>query len=223
MAKIADTKGRADENSGYIRLLGSKPLGLLISRLHATVIRTGNELERLLEQSTPSALKTSLPQAIESAHSASPGTVQVVFSPKVQKRGASHGITGDIGIFNHARKQISVIEVKDGDTFDTKKASGELESMELSATALEKDTGYSTSIHFCSFNQQDKDAIVLGAKGRFSPQQVMTGKELCAILDIDYDAFTARRRSEQAQNLDYFLDQLASIPELRERLRRKLG
>jgi hypothetical protein len=223
MAKIADTKGRLDENSGYIRLLGSKPLGLLISRLHATVIRTGNELERLLEQSTSSALKTSLPHAIQSAHLASPGTIQVVFSPKIQKRGTSHGITGDIVVFNHPTRQIRVIEVKDGDTFDTKKASGELESMLQSAVALEKDTGYSASIYFCSFNQSDKAAIVLGAKSRFSPQQVMTGKELCAILGIDYDAFTATRRLEQAQNLDYFLDQLASIPELQERLRRMLG
>lgn len=223
MARIADTKGRPDENSGYVRLLGSKRLGLLISRLHATVIRAGNELERLLEQSTPSSLKTSLPEAIQSAKLGSHDTLQVVFSPKIQKRAASHGITGDIVVFDHARRHISVIEVKDGDTFDTKKASGELESMQLSGAALESDTGYSASLHFCSFNQLDKDAIVLGAKGRFSPEQVMTGRELCAILGIDYDAFAARRRSEQAQNLDYFLDQVALIPELRDRLRQKLG
>jgi hypothetical protein len=222
MAKIADTKGRADENSGYIRLLGSRPLGLLISRLHATVIRSGNELERLLEQSTPSRLRTTLPHAIRVAKSASAAGVQTVFSPKIRKRGAPHGITGDVVLFDHGRKHISVIEVKDGDTFDTKKASGELESMRLSAAALENDSGYSASIFFCSFNQPDKEAIVMGAKGRFSPQQVMTGRELCDIPNIDYEAFTAKRRSEQLQNLDYFLDQLASIPELRERLRRIL-
>jgi len=71
MARIADTKGRPDENSGYVRLLGSKPLGLLISRLHATVIRSGNELERLLEHSTPRAIKTTLSLAIQAAKSAS--------------------------------------------------------------------------------------------------------------------------------------------------------
>jgi len=147
----------------------------------------------------------------------------VVFSPKIQKRGASHGITGDIVVFDHARKHISVIEVKDGDTFDTKKASGELESMRLSAAALQNETGYTTSIHLCSFNQPNKDAIVVGTKGRFSPDQVMTGAELCAILHVDYDTITASRRSEQAQNLDYILDQIASMSELREPLRRKLG
>jgi hypothetical protein len=53
MARIKDTKGRKDEDSGSVRLLGSARLGLLISRLHATVIRTGNELERMLESATP--------------------------------------------------------------------------------------------------------------------------------------------------------------------------
>ena len=223
MAKIADTKGRADENSGYVRLLGIKAVGLLISRLHATVIRTGNELERLLEDATPSNLKTTLPQAIRSARSAAAASLQVVFSPKIRKRGSSHGITGDIVIFDHRGNSIRVIEVKDGDTFDTKKASGELESMHQSASALEQETGYIAAIYLCSFNQPSKEAIVMGAKGRFSPEQVMTGRELCAILGIDYDVFVGRRRSEQAENLDYFLDQLASIPEVRERLRRIFG
>jgi len=60
MVKISETKGRSDANSGYARLFGNQQLGQLISRVHATVIRTGNELERIIEAATPEHLKTTL-------------------------------------------------------------------------------------------------------------------------------------------------------------------
>ena len=220
MPRIQDTKGRTDENSGYVRLLGSSRLGLLISKVHATVIRSGNELERLLENATPSALKTELPDAISQAKMKGAKGSKVVFSPRIKKASGRHGITGDVLAFNFTTKRLNVIEVKDGDTFDTKKASGELESMQTFAAQLSRQTRYEAAIYFCSFNQESKESIVAGAKGRFSPQQVMTGRELCAILKIDFDEFRAARRQEQASNLDYFIRELLVIPEIADRLRR---
>jgi len=220
MPRIQDTKGRTDENSGYVRLLGNSRLGLLISKVHATVIRSGNELERLLENATPSTLKTELPQAISQAKTGRSKGTKVVFSPRIRKTSGSHGITGDILAFNFSRRTLSVIEVKDGDTFDTKKSSGELQSMQAFAVQLSRQTRYEPAIYFCSFNQESKESIVAGAKGRFSPQQVMTGRELCAILKINYDQFRAARRQEQALNLEYFIRELFVIPEIAERLRR---
>ena len=222
MSKIQDTKGRRDENSGYARLFGNSALGHLISRVHATVIRTGNELERLLEAATPSSIKADLTNAISMPRAPESSGVMVVFSPKLKKSSTGHGITGDIVVFEHDRKELKVIEVKDGDTFDTKKASGELESLQASAGDLARQTGYTASIYFCSFNQDDKESIVAGAKSRFSTKQVMTGRELCGILNIDYDNFLTARKREQAANLDFFLKELASIPGIGERLRRML-
>ena len=222
MPRIQDTKGRQDENSGYVRLLGNSRLGLLISRVHATVIRTGNELERLLESVTPSNLMTELADAISRAENSSATGVNVVFSPKIKNPSSGHGITGDIVVFDYTNNKLSVIEVKDGDTFDTKKASGELGSLQAFAGQLSRKTGYKASIYFCSFNQENKEFIIGGAKGRFSPQQVMTGRELCDILKIDYEEFRSARRREQTSNLDYFLRELVSIPEIADRLRRKL-
>ena len=57
MPKITDSKGRSDENSGYARLFGNQQLGQLMSRIQATVIRTGNELEHLIEQEMPDEMK----------------------------------------------------------------------------------------------------------------------------------------------------------------------
>ena len=46
--KIENAKGRQDGNSGYIRTLKNAQLGLLISRVQATVISNGTELERII-------------------------------------------------------------------------------------------------------------------------------------------------------------------------------
>jgi hypothetical protein len=107
-----------------------------------------------------------------------------------------------------------VIELKDGDTFDTKKASGELESMTTFANWLSTRIEYETTFFFCSFNQVDKQAIVAGAKGRFDVSHAMTGRELCKLLSINYDALRTRRQREQPENLRYFLSELLHIDEI---------
>jgi len=47
MALISKSKGRK-EGSGYQRLLGNDDLGFLLSRIQATVISSGTELENLI-------------------------------------------------------------------------------------------------------------------------------------------------------------------------------
>ncbi len=64
---------------------------------------------------------------------------------------------------------------------------GQLEAISL--RTFEGNRLHGVYLSFFSFNQADKQAIVAGAKGRFSPEQVMTGRELCSILAIDFDVF----------------------------------
>jgi len=54
-------------------------------------------------------------------------------------------------------------------------------------------TGYSATFYFCSLNQDDKEAIVRGAKSRFDVSHAMTGRELCTILGIDYDVLRKKK------------------------------
>jgi hypothetical protein len=209
MPKIADSKGRSDENSGYARLFGNQQLGQLMSRVQATVIRTGNELETMLEKETPDELKAHLNDVL--AGQKSIAKTQVVFRAKMPAIGKSRGEVADILVFDHATKRAMVIELKDGDTFDTKKSSGELESMTIFAGWLANETGYNTTFYFCSFNLIDKQAIVYGAKGRFDVSHAMTGQELCELLSIDYDKFKKSRQKEQPENLHYFISELLKI------------
>src|SRR6266487_544137 len=214
MPKISESKGRPDENSGYARLFGNQQLGQLLSRVQATVIRTGNELEKLIESETSNELKAVLEDILTGQQSFS--KTQVVFQAKMPPQVDARGGTADIVVFEHTEKTAKIIELKDGDTFDTKKASGELASMEIFAKWLSARMDYKTTFYFCSFNQTNKEAIVHGAKGRFDINHAMTGQELCNLLNINYDALRIKRQKEQPENLRYFISELLRITEVKQ-------
>ena len=233
MAKISQSRGRPDENSGYVRVLGSPELGRLLSRVQATVIRNGNELERLLKEHCPyysadvqledmflgqnRVAEETIALQIAEESNRSPTPVQAFFTYRVEEEGK--GIVADVIIVDHPNKIVHVVELKDGDTFDTKKASGELISLTSIARLLGGRLGYQPQAHFCAFNQPDKAAIVAGAKGRFGPDVAMTGPELCELLGVDYAAIRQIRKADEADNLEFFLTELLAIPDIRARIK----
>ncbi len=218
MAKIADSTEKRPENSGYVRLFGHTRVGILTSRVHAAVIRSGNELEMIIQERTPDQYKADFGSVL--AHQRNLLPIQVVFKPKKPKSVKKEGSHADIAIFDHAERRILIIELKDGNTFDTKKSSGELESLRVfSDWVVEQyQAGYSAQSFLCCFNQEDKNAIVKGSKKRFSVENVMTGRELCSLLEIDYDSLVAERKWDQPENLRYFLTELLKIPEVRAQI-----
>jgi hypothetical protein len=50
MVLLSNAKGRKENetDSGYVRLLGNRDLGMLISKVQSAVISSGNELENFL-------------------------------------------------------------------------------------------------------------------------------------------------------------------------------
>lgn len=74
------------------------------------------------------------------------------------------------------------------------------------------------NIEFCSFNAKNKEQIEKGAKGLLPINSTMTGKELCNELGIDYDRIINERKGEQEDNLNYFIEELIKIPEIREKI-----
>lgn len=216
MAKISETKGRKDNKSGYTRLLGHQKLGSLLSRTHATTIRNGTDLEHRIQNLTKDEIKTTIDELFDPQKSMIKPKLQVIFQPQMPKsEDQKTSIKADILILDHDQKKAFVIEVKDGDTFDTKKSSGEFASMTRFAEWVFDKTGYYTTYKFCSFNQDDKNAIVKGAKGRFSIEHAMTGNELCELLDINYKKFLEDRKTFQKENLIYFLSELTADDEIR--------
>jgi len=215
MAKIRDTRGRHGTGSGYARLVGNAELGQLLSRTHGTVIRNGNELEHLLAERC-AFRRVGLQQRVDGLANGlldgDAGTaIEVYFGERVRIPGQPRATTCDIVIIDAQANAALVIELKDGDTFDTKKSEGELRSMTLLAAWLARRLGFETSLRFCSFNQTDEEAIMVGAKGRFNAEQVMTGQALCSLIGIDYAEVQRTRERDAQDNLEYFVSEVRRI------------
>ena len=60
----------------------------------------------------------------------------------------------------------------------------------------------------CSFHAENRQQIVAGLKGRFKETEVMTGRELCEILDIDYDEVITEEKQYAESNAKYFTNKV---------------
>ena len=217
MVRIRDSKGRS-EGSGYARIFGDPQLGKLISRVHSTSIRAGTELEKMVlaRVTLISDLDEFLTQELmpEGVHVA---PKQLVKDCETLNYAGSEP---DQLVFKRRQGEQSchVIELKDGDAFDTKKSSSERQSLHGFIQRNAQYLPYRVHAHFCCFNQEDRKIIYDGFKRKVEMSECMTGREFCELLEIDYDEIRQEREADQAANLEDFLEDLASIPAVKERL-----
>ena len=217
--KIRDAKGRIDGGSGYTRVLGNAELGQLISRVQSTVISNGNELERIIVSLTNTI--QDLESFIDNVTDGAQDNGVYLCQKKVLKKSryAITGIEPDLLIFEVERRRVcKVIELKDGDNFDTKKSASEREHLEQFATLFGAQIPFVTEFYICSFNQDNKELIQIGFKNKFELEHIMTGRELCDILHISYDDIVNSRHEDMRDNFDYFISELISIPDVRNRI-----
>lgn len=216
--KIQDMQGRS-ENSGYQRVFANDKLGALFSKVQATVISNGNELEKIIL--SKSNLIKNLDDFIDMATDNSLNNGVFVCPKKEIKKSkyAIKDIEPDLLIFVVQRKRIcKVIELKDGDNFDTKKSKGEKENLIKFSTEFGAKIPFVTEYFVCCFNQLDKEVIKIGFKGEFDLDHIMTGSELCEILGINYTEILENRRKDSKENFKYFLDELIKIDEVNKYL-----
>lgn len=221
--KIRNAKGRKDENSGYIRLFDNIELGQLLSKAQATVISNGTELEKMLLKRTNNI--QDLDEFIETTTVGNQADGVYVCAKAVAKKSKltipKH--EPDLLVFIVQQKRLCrIIELKDGDTFDTKKARGEREQLEEYSIKFGAKIPFVTEYYICCFNQEDKNAIMTGFKGVFSIEHIMTGRELCSILNIDYSEITDERKADAEDNFTYFVSELLNIPVVKEEILKRL-
>lgn len=219
MALIENSKGRK-EGGGYERLFGNNALGHLLSRVQATVISSGTELEKLITDLSTQILDVDL---FLSSQQLASGTY-LISKKAIKGSSLKTDKEPDIVVFqiDSQRQHCYIIELKDGDTFDTKKAAGERQLLEIFENHLSKRIRFTTSIHICSFNQLDKEKIVSGFKRKITKEMAMTGKELCELLGLNYNTIINSRIHQQIRNLDYFIDGLLKIDVIRATIIEKL-
>lgn len=224
MALIENTKGRRETQtpSGYTRLFGVAALGNLMSRIQGAVISSGNELEHLIwaRVNRIEDLDTFLATTLHSTED----RLYVARKEQIKKSASiSSRYEPDFLAFHPATRRCYIIEVKDGDQFDTKKAAGEHVTLHNFNHDISRSLPYSTSIHLCSFNAATREEVRDGLKRKFSLQEVMTGRELCDLFGIDYDEIVQVRAADQRRNLDYFVAEILKISVVREIVTRCLG
>ena len=204
MALISNAKGRKESEtaSGYERLFGNRQLGMLISKVQSAVISTGNELEGILANKIKNTKGISI-QKINKENRVFKGIKDghdIIIDCVVEKNG-----------------KVMLIEIKDGDTFDTKKVAGEVGSLLTAKKHLIKHNKIkeqNISVHYCSFNANSHEQIERGAKGLLPKNSAMTGQEFCKLVGLDFNKIVEQRKSQQKENLDYFISELKKVPEI---------
>ena len=216
MALIREAKGRRKDQSpsGYSRLFGNSELGNLLSRVQGTVISAGSELEKLIiERCRPikdfDKFITNLDDRTSGIFVA---TKRQIKASKIIRT----KFEPDLLAFDLVNRVCCVIEVKDGDQFDTKKAEGERVTLHNFVNEVSPVLPFSFKVFMCSFNARDKKEIYDGLKHKFPMVELLTGQELCDLLGIDYNEIISVRQGDHGDNLDYFVDELVKIPAIRK-------
>ena len=219
MVLIKESKGRK-EGSGYNRLFGNKQLGHLLSRVQSGVIRAGNELEQLILDLSNHI--DDLDAFLDDNAITQGGFLVSKKTLKLSRLKSNAG--PDFLIFNITtqQKHCHIIELKDGDNFDTKKAQGEKDLLQKFQQEVSSKLPYTTSIHICCFNQADKDKIIAGFKHKITRDMAMTGKELCKILSLNYAKIVEQRKKDQKNNMKFFITALLKIDKIRSHIKGQL-
>ena len=205
-------------SGSYSRLFGDEDLGFLMSRVHSASIKSGNDLELLITNRIEKVddLDTFLSKEIM------PDGVLLATKKQIKesKRLNGEGSEPDFMIFKRreGRQHCYVVELKDGYSFDTKKAQAERDRLHRFVEKTARRIPYVTSTHFCAFNESDHQVIWNGFKRKIKFEEAMTGKEFCELLEIDYDEIVEIRTGDAEYNTQYFLTEILKIPEIKEKI-----
>lgn len=215
MAKIKDSNPKGTSR-GYHRLFGNDELGDLMSKVQSAVIRSGNELEALIQERVAPIddlneflSKETMPEGV---FLATKEEINRCTELKI------NGKNPDFIIFRHRQgyQQCHIIELKDGHVFDTKKVLGERETLHSFAERNAEKLRHEISTHFCAFNQEDRQTVWEGFKRGIDFEEALTGREFCDLLEIDYDEIVEARSQYTYDNIRYFLEELLRIPGVKE-------
>ncbi len=210
-------------SGAYERLFGNAELGLITSKIQSAVIASGTELEQIIvnmvqpiEDLDEFLKREIMPEGVWL------GRKQQMKKSKILDFSDSEP---DFIIFKRRtnKQDCHVVELKDGHVFDTKKASAERQAVHGFIERNAQYIQYRVSAHFCAFNQNNKTVIWEGFKKRIAPEEAMTGREFCELLEINYDAIIEQRKADGPNNIEFLLSELIKIAEIRDRLTQMLS
>jgi hypothetical protein len=215
MTKICDSKVKRT-SGGYNRIFDDPEIGSLFSAVHSANIRNGNELEELITEYSSLIPNNNLDAFIKNIDTMKTG---IYLAPKYiyvkSEVGHINGHQPDFLVFNIQPKHkytCSIIELKDGNDFDTKKSAAEKLTLTQCQNVLTERLNFEVNYYICCFNATTHKEIISGLKHAFNDNEVCTGKEFCNFLSINYDQIILRRKQDALNNRQELIKQLAQIP-----------
>jgi|SRR5574344_1655412 hypothetical protein len=233
MAKIKNANPKSSSGS-YERIFNNKKLGDLITKIQSTSISNGSELEKIIKDYCykKQYIVGDFDLFLEEYDNKQNSNNIIKILPKnVIKK--SKLLKNSKNIVNFEpdfvilkidinKKHCYIIELKDGFEFDTKKVIGEKEHLEKFANFISRKIPYSCYIKFCCFNELDKNIIKKGLKNAFELDEIMTGQEFCELINIDYNEILNFRKNDAKENLEYFVEQILLIEDVKKIILEKI-
>jgi hypothetical protein len=202
MVKISDSPLKGTTN--YVHLVGDQGLAQLLSQIQSAVIKTGNELEKHINDLIPGDSVTDL----SSLYRANPDkTTEVIVKPHKPKSGNKDGIIVDYAVISHSRLKVTLVELKSSSRFDTQKAPQIYRQLnEMGQYINHPGLGYQVDIAVCVFHSSDPLAIYEDLKRvGFKPGEVITGIQFCNLVGISFEAVMSKIAEDQPENKNYIL------------------
>lgn len=206
MALISEVRGNKD--SSFSKLFGNSDIGFLMSQIQGAMIKSGNDLERFITELIDNDKITTLDEVKRNGRAG----VYYLIKVKQPKAGGAHAKIVDFGIVDYDKKRISIVELKLGHNFDTQKAPAIRASLQSVAEYVSALTGFSTAFYLCSFYADNTDMMFIGLKKQIDPSQLLTGRDFCHLMDIDYDKILSMVKVDQIKNMGYLMDKVLNLP-----------
>lgn len=188
-------------------------------------IRNGNELKRIIFNKVP--LKNcinDLNEFIDNCKNGKTAYGTYLCSSKIlaSSRFKMNKHQPDLLIFTIGQyNSCHIIELKDGDDFDTKKSQSEkntLIAIKKHLYPMISDIFRVIACKICCFNQKDKNKIMYGLKKKFTISEIITGQELCNLLGIQYSGIINERNQDANDNFYYVIEEVCKITEVKTKV-----
>jgi hypothetical protein len=198
MALLKDAKSKTDEeitNSGYWRMSKNIDMARLFQQIQSTVIRNGNELEELVFRD--SHIRGRVKQEYTDVDLED---APCLYYKTTLKEGIIPGLEKsvhpDFIVVTH--DSVSVVELKDGNNFDTKKSTGEIDKLEMITAFLQQHTSKKVKGLIVLWNTEDLGNASF--KDKRASRHLMTGREFADLVGIDFDALNKSREADAQKN-----------------------
>lgn len=207
-------------SGGYARSFGAD-LGPVLTKAQSTLITNGSDLESYIRnRCEPVRDVDDFLQEIIIDHG-----VWVAKTKDVVKATTIHvGRKGMPDLFFFKRDETGqtcyLVELKTGGAIDTKKARAEIRGINQFAGSVARHIGYRVIPLHCGFFCKTRYEVIDTYRGALNFQDSITGRELCDLLEIDYDEIKREMTRHRQRNETALLKELVSNPKICRKLKR---